>query len=70
MFSEDLILESVSHEWNVLAWSSKRGVVGESQSAIVKHFDRINRKRVANAVRCGCRLCLRAVEHLVEPVAK
>ena len=70
MFSEDLILESVSHEWNVLAWASKRGVVGESQSAIVKHFDRANRKRVANAVRCGCRLCLQAVEHLVQPVAK
>lgn len=70
MFSEDLVLESISHEWNILAWSAKRGVVGESQRAIVKHFDRANRKRVANAIRCGCSLCLKAVEHLVEPVAK
>ena len=70
MFSEDLVFESVSHEWKVLVWASKRGVVVESQSALVKHFDRANRKRVANAVSCGCRLCLRAVEHLVQPVAK
>ncbi len=70
MFSEDLVLEAVAQEWNVLAWASKRGVAGESQSAIVKHFDRANRKRVANAIRCGCLLCLKAVEHLVEPVAK
>ena len=70
MFSEDLVLESISHEWNILAWSAKRGVVGESQRAIVKHFDRANRKRVANAIRCGCSLWLKAVEHLVEPVAK
>ena len=70
MFSEDLMLDAVSREWNVLVWASQRGVVAESQSAVVKHFDRANRKRVANAVRCGCRLCLRAVEHLVEPVAK
>lgn len=65
MFSEDLIMDEIDIEWGALAWGAERGVVKSSKQELVRHFYHLDRKRVANAIRCGCKLCLNAVSHLV-----
>jgi hypothetical protein len=66
MFSEELIMREIDIEWGALAWGAERGIVKSSKRELVQHFHNRNRKRVANALRCGCKLCLKAVSHLVD----
>jgi hypothetical protein len=66
MFSEDLVMEEITTEWGALVWGAERGVVKASKMELVRHFYHLDRKRVANALRCGCKLCLNAVSHLVQ----
>jgi hypothetical protein len=66
MFSEDLVMNEIDTEWGALVWGAERGVVKASKRELVQHFYHRDRKRVANALRCGCKLCLKAVSHLVD----
>ena len=64
MFSESLVLDEISKEWNVLVWAASRGVVKSNRRAIIQHLKSNKQHRIANAVVCGCSPCLKAVSHL------
>jgi hypothetical protein len=64
MFNESMIIDEISKEWDVLVWAAARGVVKSNRRAVINHLKSNKQHRIANAVTCGCKLCLRAVSHL------
>lgn len=64
MFSESMIIDEINKDWNVLVWTSARGIVKSNRREIIKHLKSNKQHRIAFAVGCGCSLCLKAVSHL------